>query len=173
VPADLKGLKIRTMDSQMAIDMMTALGGSATVMGMNDTYAGLQSGIVDGAENNPTVLLFHAEVTKFYSFDEHTRIPDIVLISSALWDQMSDNQRAIIKDCAKAATDNYKTAWVDFENEMLNSSVDKYGITLVRDVDMPAFQAAVKPIYDNLKASDPEVYGVVESIRAVAPAPAE
>ncbi|MCI7325505.1 DctP family TRAP transporter solute-binding subunit, partial [bacterium] len=75
-PADLKGLRIRTMDSQMAIDMMDALGGSSTVMGYSEIYTGMQQGVVDGAENNVTALRDHADVTKYYCFDEHTRIPD-------------------------------------------------------------------------------------------------
>ncbi len=79
VPADLKGLKIRTMDSQMAIDMMNAFGGSATVMGYSDIYTGMQQGVIDGAENNITALRDHADVTKFYCYDEHTMIPDVIV----------------------------------------------------------------------------------------------
>lgn len=167
-PADLRGLKIRTMDSQMAIDMMNALGGSATVMGYSDIYSGLQQRVIDGAENNVTALRDHGEVAKYYSFDEHTRIPDVVVISANIWNQMSDAQRSAIKDAAQQATDDYKDAWAAFENEVLDNVTSNYGVELVRDVDIAAFQEAVQPIYDNLKTSDPEVYAIVERIRAAA-----
>lgn len=167
-PADLKGLKIRTMDSQMAIDMMTALGGSATVMGYSDIYTGLQQGVIDGAENNVTALRDHGEVAHYYSFDEHTRIPDVVVISAKIWNEMTDSQRDIVKSCAKDATEQYKTLWADFENEVLEKATNDFGVELVRDVDIAAFQEAVQPIYENLKNSDPNVYAVVEQIRALA-----
>ena len=102
-PADLKGLKIRTMDSQMAIDMMNCLGGSATVMGYSDIYTGMQQGVIDGAENNVTALRDHGDVTKYYCFDEHTRIPDMVIISSNIWNQFSDDQKSAVTECAKGA----------------------------------------------------------------------
>ena len=165
-PEDLKGLKIRTMDSQMAIDMMTALGGSATVMGYSDIYTGLQQGVVDGAENNVTALRDHGEVSKYYSFDEHTRIPDVVVISANVWNSMSAEQQEVMKSCAQAATDNYKVAWEEFENEVLEKVTTEYGVELIRDVDIPAFQAACQSIYDGLKTSDPEVYAIVERIQA-------
>lgn len=168
VPADLKGLKIRTMDSQMAIDMMNNLGGSATVMGYSDIYTGLQQGVIDGAENNVTALRDHGDVAKFYSFDEHTRIPDIVVLSADVWNSMSDAQKEVLKSCAAAATNDYKTAWKAFEDEVLANAVNNNGVELVRDVDIAAFQAAVTPIYENLKASEPDVYAVVEKIRAAA-----
>ncbi len=164
-PADLKGLKIRTMDSQMAIDMMNALGGSATVMGYSDIYTGLQQGVINGAENNVTALRDHGEVAKFYSFDEHTRIPDVVVISSKVWNSMSEEQRATIKECAVQATDEYKGAWEAFENEVLENAVTNFGVELIRDVDIPAFQEAVQPIYEKLEQDSPAIYDIVKQIR--------
>lgn len=166
-PADLKGLKIRTMDSQMAIDMMGALGGSATVMGYSDIYTGLQQGVIDGAENNVTALRDHGEVAKYYSFDEHTQIPDVVVLSAKIWNVMTPEQQEVLKSCAKDATENYKAAWKDFEDEVLENATTKFGVELVRDVDIAAFQEAVQPIYEKLKTDDPEVYGIVEQIRGM------
>lgn len=163
-PADLKGLKIRTMDSQMAIDMMNALGGSAQVMGYSEIYTGMQQGNVDGAENNVTALRDHSDVTQYYCFDEHTRIPDIIVLSKTVWDQMSDNQKQILKDTAADMTDAYKQAWKDFEDEVLEAAVNN-GVELIRDVDMAAFQEACQPIYEKLKTSDPGVYSYVERIQ--------
>lgn len=163
-PADLKGLKIRTMDSQMAIDMMNALGGSAQVMGYSEIYTGMQQGNVDGAENNVTALRDHSDVTQYYCFDEHTRIPDIIVISTTAWNAMSDNQRQIMRETAADMTDQYKQAWADFENEVLEMAQNN-NVELIRDVDMAAFQEACQPIYEKLKTSDPAVYSFVERIQ--------
>ena len=164
-PSDLKGLKIRTMDSQVAIDMMKCLGGSATVMGYSEIYTGLQQGVIDGAENNVTALRDHGDVSKYYCFDEHTRIPDIIVISTKTWGKLSEEQKAIVKECAKAATQEYKTAWLAFENQVLDKAVNVNGVQLIKDVDTAAFQNACQPIYSALKTSNPEVYAIVEKIQ--------
>ena len=162
-PADLSGLKIRTMDSQMAIDMMAALGGSAQVMGYSDIYSGMQTGVIDGAENNVTALRDHKDVTSYYCFDEHTRIPDIVVISSSVWNQLSADQQNVLKTTAAAMSDSYKTAWKAFEDEVL---ADAGNVELIRDVDTAAFQEACQPIYENLKSNSPAVYAYVERIQS-------
>lgn len=162
-PADLSGLKIRTMDSQMAIDMMDALGGSAQVMGYSDIYSGMQTGVIDGAENNVTAMRDHKDVTGYYCFDEHTRIPDIIVISTKTWNEMSDNQKQVMKDTAAEMSDSYKTAWKNFEDEVLAAAGN---VELIRDVDIAAFQAACQSIYDNLKNNNPAVYAYVERIQS-------
>ena len=159
VPADLHGLKIRTMDSQMAIDMMDALGGSATVLSYSEIYTGMQQGVIDGAENNITAMRDHSDVTQYYSFDEHTRIPDVIVLST--------NQKQIMQETAAAATEEYKTRWAEFEEEV-RTAAEGNGVTFVEDVDMAAFQEACQPIYDNLKAENPDIYTYVERIQAEA-----
>ncbi len=164
-PADLKGLKIRTMDSQVAIDMMKCLGGSATVMGYSEIYTGLQQGVIDGAENNVTALRDHGDVAKYYCFDEHTRIPDIVVIATKSWAKLTPDQQKIVKECAKEATQEYKQAWLNFENDVLDKAVNVNHVTLIKDVDTAAFQKACEPIYSGLKSSKPAVYAIVEKIQ--------
>ena len=163
-PADLNGLKIRTMDSQMAIDMMNALGGSAMVMSYSEIYTGMQQGNISGAENNVTALRDHSDVTQYYCFDEHTRIPDVIILSTDVWNAMSENQRQILKDTAAEMTDAYKQAWTDFENEVLEAAVNN-GVELIRDVDTAAFQEACQSIYTSLQANSPAVYAFVERIQ--------
>lgn len=163
-PEDLKGLKIRTMDSQMAIDMMNAFGGSATVMGYSDIYTGMQQGVIDGAENNITALRDHADVTKFYCYDEHTMIPDVIVISAKVWDEMSDSQKKIMNETAAKMVENYRGLWAKFEDDVKAQVGDK--VEYIRDVDKPAFQKAVAPLYENLKKSDPATYSFVERIQA-------
>lgn len=166
-PADLKGLMIRTMDSQMAINMMTALGGSATVTSYSEIYTAMQQGVIDGAENNVTALRDHADVTQYYCFDEHTRIPDILLMSTETWNAFSDHQREIVTACARSMTEDYKASWAAFEDEVLAAAEEK-GVELIYDVDIPAFQEACQSIYTDLQADSPEVYAYVERIQQAA-----
>lgn len=167
-PSDLKGLKIRTMDSKMAIEMMKDLGGSATVMGYSDIYTGLQQGVIDGAENNITALRDHGEVSKYYCYDEHTRIPDIVIISTKVWDSLTPEQQEELQTAANNMTEKYKKSWADFEAQVKQDAESKFHVTFVEDVDKAAFQKACQPIYDELKTSDPDCYKVVEAIRGMA-----
>ena len=166
-PADLNGLMIRTMDSQMAIDMMTALGGASKVMGYGDIFTAMQNHNVDGAENNITAMRDHADVTKYYCFDEHTRIPDIIVISSKVWNEMSDAQRQAMTTTAAEMTENYKGAWAAFEDEV-RAAAEQKGVEFITDVDTAAFQAACQSIYENLKANDPDTYAFVERIQNAA-----
>ena len=162
-PDDLKGLKIRTMDSQMAIDMMKAFGGSATPMSYSEIYPAMQNGTVDGAENNITAMRDHADVAGYYCYDEHTMIPDVVIISSKIWNEMSDEQKAIMNSTAADMVANYKQLWADFE-ESVKAQVEGK-VEYVTDVDKAAFQAACQGIYDGLKTSDAATYAFVERIQ--------
>jgi tripartite ATP-independent transporter DctP family solute receptor len=163
-PSDLKGLKIRTMDSQMAIDMMNAFGGSATVMGYGDIYTGMQQGVIDGAENNITAMRDHADVTQYYCYDEHTMIPDVIIISADIWNELSEEQQEIMRSTAADMVANYRELWAQFEEDVKAQVEGK--VEYVTDVDKPAFQEAVQGIYENLKTSDPDTYAFVERIQA-------
>ena len=112
-----------------------------------------------------TALRDHGDVSKYYCFDEHTRIPDIIVISTKTWGKLSEEQKAIVKECAKAATQEYKAAWLAFENQVLDKAVNVNGVQLIKDVDTAAFQNACQPIYSALKTSNPEVYAIVEKIQ--------
>ncbi|MDO5971807.1 TRAP transporter substrate-binding protein, partial [Flavivirga aquimarina] len=94
-PDDLKGLKIRVMNNQMAINMVNAMGGSATPMAYGELYTAIQQGVVDGAENNPPSFVSsnHYEVSKYYTIDEHSAVPDVLLISTKYWEKLSEQER--------------------------------------------------------------------------------
>ena len=124
-------------------------------MGYSEIYTGMQQGVVDGAENNVTALRDHADVTKYYCFDEHTRIPDILLISSETWNAMSDHQRQIMTDCAKKMTEDYKSAWTEFENEVLAAAEEK-GVELIRDVDTPLSRKPASPSTPTWRPNPPK-----------------
>ncbi len=164
-PADLKGLMIRTMDSPMAFQMMDAFGGSATTIPISDVFTAIQTGTIDGAENNPTAMtLGHGEVAKCYSFDEHTRIPDIILISTKIWDQMSAEQQQIMKEACDKVKEDYKVLWAANVADAIERAQSEYGVVF-NYPDKAPFQEAVKPIYEKLAADEPEVWAVCAKIQ--------
>jgi tripartite ATP-independent transporter DctP family solute receptor len=101
-PDDLEGLKIRTQESATAMRMVRALGGSATPIAWGELYTALQQGVVDGAENNPPSfhLSRHYEVCRYYSLDEHTSVPDVLLIGTATWDRLTTEEKEILQRAA-------------------------------------------------------------------------
>ncbi len=164
-PEDLKGLKIRTMDSPLAFEMMDCFGGSATTMSISDVYTAMQSGVIDGAENNETALATggHGEIAKCYSYDMHTQIPDILVIATSIWNSMSEDQQKAVKTAADNAKEAYKVAW----NEAIDESVaaaEEMGVTFYTP-DLTPFQEAVQPIYDRLASEEPDVWAVCEKIQ--------
>jgi len=162
---DLKGLKIRVMQSPTSIKMVKMLGGSPIAMGQADVYASIQQGVLDGAENNEFALTIarHAEVAKHYSYDVHSRVPDIVLISKATMDRLTPTQRKAVQEAAKESTEFQKQAWTKAVNDAKAMSQEKFGVTFYYP-DVSEFQAAVQPMYDELK-TDPEKYKVYQEIR--------
>lgn len=164
-PADLKGLKIRTMDSPMAFEMMKCFGGSATTMSISDVFTGMQSGVIDGAENNETALTTggHGEVAKFYSYDTHTRIPDILLLRAKTWEKMSDEQKKVVKKAADNAKETYKAAWQAAIQDSVESAKEM-GVTF-NEPDLTPFQEAVQPIYERIASESPEIWEVCEKIQ--------
>ena len=166
-PADLKGLKVRVQPSPSALAMVTALGGSPTPLAYGELYTALQQGLIDAAENNLTALTLsrHGEVAKFYSEDEHTMIPDVLVISGKVWDKLSEKDRAAIQQAANESMLEMKKLWAESEKEE-RAKAEKMGVTFVQP-DKGPFRDAVKGMYDDLKKSDAEVYGLVEKIQAI------
>lgn len=112
-PEDLKGLKIRVQDMKSQTDMMKALGGIPVAMSYGDVYTSLQTGIIDGTENNETALTTgkHGEICKIYSTDQHAMIPDVMVMSAKVWKTISPEDQQIILEAAHASTESHKIAW--------------------------------------------------------------
>lgn len=148
-PSDLEGKKIRVMQSQTAIKMVQLLGGSPTPMGSGEVYTSLQQGILDGAENNEFAITEagHGEVAKYYSYDEHTRVPDIVVINKETLDSLTDDQKAAVYEAAKESTEFEKIVWKDAVNQAKERSENEFGVVF-NEVDKKPFQEAVKPLHD-------------------------
>jgi len=159
---DLKGMKIRVQQTEQAISMVKALGAEATPMDYAEVFQGLQTGIVDGAENDFVSYYTsgHYEVAKYYSLDQHMAPPAILLMSKTSWDQMSAEQQAGVEKAAYEAAVWQRQAMQDFQLES-RAACEAAGCEII-DVDVPSFQAAVSSVYDEY----PQYKDIVAAINA-------
>jgi len=164
-PADLKGLKIRVMQSDVPVKMVNALGAVATPMAYGEVYSALQTGVIDGAENNwPSYLTStHFEVAKYFSTDGHTRVPEITIASKISWQKLSKADQELIAKAAKDSMDFQIAAWKAFEKEA-EDKVRAAGSIVYNVTDKSAFQAAMQPLYDEQPAA---IAALVKRIQAV------
>ena len=166
-PEDLAGMKVRVMESVTASNMVKALGSSPTPVSYGELYTALQQGIVDAAENNPPSLYTskHYEVCKFYSLDEHTSLPDVVIISTKVWEDLTEEEQSWVQEAAdESATYEYKL-WEESSAESMRE-LEAAGVTITYP-DKEPFRKAVEGVYEQLKVEQPEIYKIVQSIREV------
>lgn len=147
-PDDLKGMKIRVQQSPTTIKMIQALGATPTPMAWGEVYSALQTGVVDGAENNVTALTNgrHGEVCKFYSETEHQIVPDVLVMSSTRWDSLKKAHQEIIKKAAIDSFEYQKSLWGAFEKVEREKAL-AMGVKF-NTPDKAAFVAKVKPMMD-------------------------
>ena len=150
-PDDLQGLKIRTQESQLAMNTVRSLGGAATPIAWGELYTALQQGVVDGAENNPPsfYLSRHYEVCRYYCLDEHTATPDVLLIGMTTWSQLSTEERAQVQASAKASAILQRQLWKEATEEAL-AAVRASGVEVLT-VDKAPFAEAVESLYQNYR----------------------
>ena len=165
-PEDLEGLKIRVMESVTAMKMIDKLGGSPTPISWGELYTSLQQGVVDGAENNPPsfYLSRHYEVCKYYSLDEHSTIPDVLIISTHLWDKLSTQEQGWLQSAVDASVTYQRKLWAIAEEEAINA-VKKAGVTVVTP-DKSLFQDKVEVMYEDYK-DDKSVYNLIKRIQEI------
>ena len=165
-PEDLKGLKIRVMESVTAMNMVNSLGGSPTPISWGELYTSLQQGVVDGAENNPPsfYLSRHYEVCKFYSLDEHTTVPDVLIMGTHLWNSLNKQQQEWVQASATASVTYQRKLWATAEKEALEE-VQKAGVEIIRP-DKSSFQEMVTSMYEDYKDEN-DVYSLIHRIQAV------
>lgn len=144
-PDDLKGLKIRTMNSPTSVTMINNMGAAATPMSSGEVYTSLQQGIIDGAENNETVLVDdgHGEVAKSYTYTQHQYLPDIVIISVETWDGMTEEERQDLLDSMKGAWQAHEDEWLQIV-ERNKAGALELGVQFY-EIDKTAFIEACKP----------------------------
>lgn len=149
-PDDLKGLKIRVQESKPMLDLVQALGASPTPMAYGDVYSALQTGVIDGAENNwPSYLSTnHYEVATHITVDEHTRVPELMVMSKMTWDKISTDDQELVVEAAKAGAEVEKTEWLKQEKEAEDKIAAAGKVTITKLDDKQAFQDKVKSLYD-------------------------
>lgn len=162
-PDDLAGLKIRTQESATSMQMVNALGGSATPISWGELYTALQQGVVDGAENNPPsfYLSRHYEVCKYYSLDEHTSVPDVLIMSTVVWDALMPEQQRIVQDAADESAQHQKKLWREASDEAMRA-VAAAGVQIIRP-DKGPFIEKVSALLESYR-SKPEIYELIRKI---------
>ncbi|RKL65406.1 hypothetical protein CR203_20885 [Salipaludibacillus neizhouensis] len=164
-PEDLEGKIIRVMQSEIAIEMIELLGGSPTPMGSGEVYTSLQQGIIDGSENNEFVLVTagHGAVAPYYSYSEHTRVPDIIVINEESLAGLTEEQIEAVHESAEESTEFQKGVWSEAVENEKQTAAEEYGV-VYNDVDKKPFQDAVQPIHEQFKEND-EFNEMYEAIR--------
>lgn len=165
-PDDLRGLKIRVQESPTAIAMVNTLGGAATPIAWGELYTALQQGVVDGAENNPPSFHHsrHFEVARYLSLDEHTSVPDILLVSDKVWRRLDERERKWLEASALHSSSIQKRLWKEATANALEA-MREAGVEIIRP-DKTAF-AARAAAQQREPAIDPEMAQQIARIRAL------
>lgn len=163
-PDDLKGMKIRVMESVTAMDMVSSFGGSPTPISWGELYTALQQGVVDGAENNPPsfYLSRHYEVCKYYSLDEHTSIPDVLIAGTHLWDSLTEEQQEWLQEAVNRSVDFQRKLWQEAEKEALEAVIAA-GVEVIHP-DKSLFAEKVSGMLEQYKGNK-EIYSLIQRIQ--------
>ncbi|MEX0929354.1 MAG: TRAP transporter substrate-binding protein [Balneolales bacterium] len=162
-PDDLRGLRIRVQESQSSIQLVNTMGGSATPISWGELYTALQQGVVDGAENNlPSFYLSrHYEVCDYLIMNEHTSVPDVLLISTFVWDSLTREEQELLQAAADESYHYQKTLWEKASNDAL-ARVKEAGIEVIYPDKQP-FVDGVQTLYANYR---PDLKDLIQLIQA-------
>ena len=162
---DLKGLKFRVMQNDVFVDMMTALGATATPMPYGEVYSSIQTGVIDGAENNfPSYdSSGHAEVAKYFTLDQHLMVPELVAVAKPSWEKLSPEDQAIMREAAQNSATLQRRLWAEQEKAS-EDKVAAAGAEIIKDVDKTAFIEAMAPVYEKY-VTTPEARDLVKRIQ--------
>ncbi|MGC1498057.1 MAG: TRAP transporter substrate-binding protein [Sulfitobacter sp.] len=165
-PADVEGLKIRVMNNDLFVQMVASMDGNATPMAFAEVYQSIQTGVVDGAENNPPSYesTNHFEVAKYYSLTEHLIIPECLCMSKKTYDSLTPEQQTIVKEAGRSSANLQRELWQ--KREAASMETVKAGGTEVNTIaDKGPFQEAMAPVYDKFLADNPDLADLVNMIR--------
>ena len=166
--ADLKGQKIRVMGNPMFVEMANAMGANGVPMGYDQVFTSLQTGVIDGAENNPPSFVFdnHYQVAKYYTVDEHLIVPEMLIISKKTFDQLTPDEQASIKKFARDAQFEERKLWASYEQQAMDKA-NNAGIQIIQisDADKKAFQDAVKPVWDKYGLKYAEMVRRIQEVK--------
>ncbi|MFD2563904.1 TRAP transporter substrate-binding protein [Aquimarina rubra] len=163
-PEDLNGLKIRVQKSNMAVAMVNSLGGSPTPISWGELYTALQQGVVDGAENNlPSFYTSkHYEICKYFSLDQHTSVPDVLLIGLDTWERLSKQEQIWLKEAARESTIEQRRLWADSEKESLDA-ITASGVEIITP-DKVLFEKQTESI-QTMFQEQPEMLALIKNIK--------
>ena len=163
--ADIKGLKFRVIGNPIFIDMMNSLGGNGVAMGYDQVFSALQTGVIDGAENNPPSYVFsnHYTTAKYFSLTEHLVIPEVLVFSKRTWSGLSIDDQGLIRKFAREAQMEERVLWNKYEQQAMEKA-QAAGCQIVEFTDKTPFQNAVKPVWDKY---GPKYQDMINRIRAV------
>ncbi len=165
-PADLKGLKIRVQQSPTNVEMMRLLGGSATPMGFGEVYTALQSKIIDGAENNEMALTSngHGDVCKYYSYDMHQMIPDILIGNCAFLDGFSPEDRAVFEEGFQIVNQVERQEWTKAVEAAKSKAEHDQGVQFLYP-DTAPFQEICIPMHQSVLGQYPDLKPFYDAIQ--------
>ena len=164
-PADLAGLKIRVQSSIMSMKMVQAMGGAPTPIPWGELYTALDQGVVDGAENNTPSFRTsrHYEVCKYYSLDEHTRLPDILIISTRVWSHLLPQQQQILQEAVDESVVYERKLWDEAEKADLQ--IVQQGGAEILQPDQAPFCESVRSVWQEFEGT--EVGALIRQIQEV------
>jgi tripartite ATP-independent transporter DctP family solute receptor len=162
---DLKGLKFRVIGNPIFVDMMNALGGNGVAMGYDQVFSALQTGVIDGAENNPPSYVFsnHYTAAKYYSLTEHLIIPEMLMFSKKAWTALSSEDQGLLKKFAREAQMEERELWKKYEQQAMEKA-KAAGCEITEIADKAPFQNAVKPVWDKY---GPKYQDMIKRIQTV------
>ncbi|MEZ5906751.1 MAG: TRAP transporter substrate-binding protein [Geminicoccaceae bacterium] len=168
-PADLAGLKIRVMQNPIFIEMMTEMGGNGIPIAFNELYTALQTGVVDGAENNPPSYSTqkHYEQAGYYSLTEHLIVPEIFVFSKNVWETLDEpEQQALIRECSKVAHHAEGARALEGDgDEGQDGQLVGIGVQINSEVDKAAFIEATAPVREKFGEQYAEILGKIEAVQ--------
>ena len=164
---DLAGLKFRVMQSDIFVDMVSALGANATPMPYGEVYSAIQTGVIDGAENNwPSFdSSGHYEVAAHYTLDQHLIVPEVLVMSKASFEKLNAEDQALVRQAARDSVPIMRELWVAREAES-EKRVSEAGVEIIKDIDKTPFIEAMVPVYEK-HVTSPVLKQLVEQIQAV------
>jgi len=164
---DLAGLKFRVMQSDMFVDMVSALGANATPMPYGEVYSAIQTGVIDGAENNwPSYdTSGHYEVAKYYTLDQHLMVPEVLVMSKMTWDKLSEEEQQAVREAAKKSVEVQRALWAEQEKAS-EERIRAAGNEIITEIDKQPFIDAMAPVYEKYVTSE-KLKDMVARIQAV------
>lgn len=167
-PDDLKGLKIRVQQSPASVNMANAFGAAASPMSFGEVYTAIQQGVIDGAENNELALTNnkHGEVAKYYSYNMHQMVPDMLIGNLKFLNGLSDEEYKIFEEAALISTEEEMQYWDDQVEEAKDIAENEMGVEFI-EVDVQAFKDKVVDVQQDMLDANPDIQDLYDHIQEV------